>query len=145
MKQVEYKVQINAPREKVWKTLWEDKTYREWTKVFHEGSYAESDWKEGSKILFLGPGKSGMYSMIDKMVPNEKMYFKHLGEVKSGVEQPIDESTKSWSGAKENYTLTEKDGGTELKAEMDSTDEMYDYFKDKFPKAMQLVKEISEK
>ena len=30
---------INAPKEKVWKVLWDDSSYRKWTSVFMEGSY----------------------------------------------------------------------------------------------------------
>ena len=50
---------INAPRKKVWATMLEDTTYREWTKPFNETSYYEGDWSEGSKILFLGTDKDG--------------------------------------------------------------------------------------
>jgi hypothetical protein len=39
---------INAPKEKVWDALWKDASYRKWTAVFMDGSYAKSDWAEGS-------------------------------------------------------------------------------------------------
>ena len=87
MNTLHFKTNINAPKEKVWKILWDDKTYREWTSAFMEGSYAESDWKEGSKICFLAPGGSGMFSIIEKKIPNEQMTFKHLGEIKEGKEE----------------------------------------------------------
>src|SRR6188508_3009161 len=88
MKKANFTVKINAPKEKVWEVLWNDKTYREWTSVFSEGSYAVSDWKEGSKVQFLGPEGGGMFSKIAKLVPNEYMSFEHLGELKDGQEQP---------------------------------------------------------
>ncbi|HUM45794.1 MAG TPA: SRPBCC domain-containing protein [Chitinophagales bacterium] len=134
-------IKINAPKEKVWKVLWDDTTYRQWTGAFHEGSYAVSDWNEGSKILFLGPGgDGGMYSTIAKKIPNEFMSFKHLGEVKDGKEQP----TSEWSGAFENYTLKETAGVTELTVEIDVTDDFSNYFKDTFPKALEKVKSLAE-
>src|SRR6186997_2278666 len=115
MKTLKFTEEINAPKEKVWKTLWDDATYRQWTAAFMEGSYAETDWKEGSKVLFLSPGGNGMFSVIEKKIPNEQMIFKHLGEVKNGVEVPGD-----WAGAKEAYHLEEKNGTTQLDVQLDS-------------------------
>lgn len=140
MKKERFSIKIEAPKEKVWNVLWNDATYRMWTSVFHEGSHAVTDWKEGSKVLFLGPDGSGMYSTIAKKIPNEFMSFKHLGEVKEGKEQPQSE----WSGAMENYTLKETDGSTELIVEMDITEGFQDYFRETFPKALEKVKELSE-
>lgn len=139
MKTLHFTININAPKEKVWNSLWEDANYRKWTAVFHEGSYAESDWEEGSKILFLGSNGDGMFSRIAKKMPNEQMVFEHLGEIKNGVE----EST-NWENARESYFLTEKDGGTELKVDLDSVGEFEQYFSDTFPKALQAIKEIAE-
>ncbi|MBK9191388.1 MAG: hypothetical protein IPM77_07665 [Crocinitomicaceae bacterium] len=42
MKQLEFKTTISAPAEKVWKILWNDTTYRHWTSVFHDTSFAEN-------------------------------------------------------------------------------------------------------
>ncbi len=144
MKKMEFSIQINSPKEKVWKALWDDASYRRWTSVFTEGSHAISDWKEGSKILFLGPKGDGMFSIIAKNIPNEQMSFRHMGEVKDGVEQPENEKTKSWQGAMENYHLSESNGSTHLKVDLDSVEEFADYFSGVFPKALEKVKEIAE-
>ena len=64
MTKQEFKVSINAPREKVWEVLWNDATYPAWTSAFSEGSHAVTDWKKGSKILFLDGKGSGMVSTI---------------------------------------------------------------------------------
>lgn len=140
-----FSLQINAPKETVWQTLWDDKTYRMWTSVFSEGSYAVSDWEEGSKILFLNANGDGMFSTIAKQITNEFISFKHLGIVKNNVEQPADEETKKWSGATETYSLKETKGTTTLLVEMDSNDEFKDYFNKTFPKALESVKIIAEK
>ena len=108
MKRLNFSIQISAPKEKVWNVLWDDLTYRKWTSTFSEGSYAISDWKEGSKILFLSPNGEGMFSTIAKKIFYEFMSFKHLETVKGGEEQPDNEETKKWSGAMENYSLDEK-------------------------------------
>ena len=73
------------------------------------------------------------------------MFFKHLGMVKKGVEQPLDEETKKWSGCMENYTLQESNGSTELTVEVDISEEMHAYFEEHFPKALEVVKTLSEK
>jgi hypothetical protein len=139
METLTFSVDINAPREKVWNLLWADDSYRQWTYVFSAGSYAESDWKEGSKIKFLGPGGDGMHSVIDKLVPNEQMKFRHVGEIKNGVE-----SESSWHGAMESYYLYDKNGGTEVNIELESVSEFKDYFNTTFPKALQILKQIAE-
>jgi len=144
MNRLEFKVEINAPKEKIWKVLWNDDTYTEWTGVFCEGSYTQSDWTEGGKILFLSPSGEGMYSTILKKTPNQFMSFRHDGMVKEGKELPLDEETRKWSGAEENYTLKEKDGSVELLVEMDIAEQYQDYFKEAFPKGLQKVKELSE-
>lgn len=145
MKKLRFSIDINAPREQVWKVLWQDSTYRQWTSVFSEGSHAVSDWKEGSNISFLDPNGDGMFSRIDKMIPNEFMSFKHLGVIKNGKELPIDAETRKWTGALENYTLRQIDDVTELKVDMDISEEYYDTFQNMFPKALQKVKDLSEK
>ncbi|MBA3898912.1 MAG: SRPBCC domain-containing protein [Bacteroidetes bacterium] len=146
MEKMKFTIDINAPREKVWKILWNDETYREWTKAFSEGSHAVSDWNEGSKIHFLDPNGQGMYSTIDRKIPNEFMSFKHIGMIKDGEEQPVDEETKSWSGAMENYKLEEHDGITTLTVENDTSGEDWEnMLKEAFPKALKIVKDLSEK
>jgi uncharacterized protein YndB with AHSA1/START domain len=142
MERLHFSIDIKAPREKVWKVLWDDETYRDWTSVFAEGSYAVSDWNEGSKIQFLDPKSgSGMSAVIEKKRPNEFMSFKHLAEIRNGQEQP----PAAWSGALEDYTLKENDGTTTLSVDLDAAEEYRDMFADAFPKALQRVKTLAEK
>lgn len=144
MKKVQFSTDINAPKEKVWQVLWNDVSYRKWTSVFSEGSKAVSDWEEGSKILFVNENNDGMHSVIDKKIDNEIMNFKHLGMVKNGIELPEDETSKSWSGSTENYTLRESNGITTLTVEMDIVADHQDYFNEKFPLALSKIKELAE-
>lgn len=144
MKKIQFSVDINAPKEKVWNVLWDDSTYRQWTSVFSEGSYAVTDWKEGSKVLFLSPEGDGMVSRIARKVPNEYMSFEHLGEAKNGQEQPMNEETKKWAGATENYSLKESGAITTLSVDMDITEDHHDYFNETFPKALDKIKALAE-
>jgi len=145
MKQLEFSIRINAPKTKVWSTLFDDPTYRQWTSAFGEGSHAVGDWSEGSKILFIGgDGQGGMSSMIAKHVPNEFISIQHLGMIANGVEDFDSPETKKWSGALENYTVTETGGITELRIEMDTIADYEAYFLETWPKALLKVKELAE-
>lgn len=144
MERTQFNISIDAPKEKVWNVLWQDDTYREWTSVFSPGSRAISDWEKGSKIKFLGEKESGMVAIIEDKVPNEYMAFKHMGEIKDGKEDTESERVTAWQGAMETYTL--KGGSpTELKVEIDLNEEYKEMFMGMFPKALQKVKEISER
>ncbi|HSN60151.1 MAG TPA: SRPBCC domain-containing protein [Ferruginibacter sp.] len=144
LKKINFSISINASKEKVWNALWDNENYKKWTAAFSEGSHAVTDWNEGSKILFLDGKGSGMYSTIAKKVPLEIMSFRHIGEVKDGVEQPLDERTKAWSGGLETYTLKEKDGITTVHVELDMLEDFKDYFTKTFPVALENVKKLAE-
>src|SRR5690242_3440076 len=91
-----YSTTIDAPREVIWRVLLDDATYRDWTSVFAEGSYADTDWQEGSKARFLGPTGDGMVSRIAVHRPNDHMSIEHLGVIKNGVEDL--DAAQGWSG-----------------------------------------------
>lgn len=144
MKNLEFKIQIHASASKVWHVLWSDITYRQWTAPFSPGSHAVTDWKEGSKVLFLGPEGSGMFSKIETYKTFEYMAFKHLGEVKNFEEQPVTDAIKDWVGAMETYRLEENNGVTALTATTDMPEEFVESMGEAFKKAMDLVKSLSE-
>jgi uncharacterized protein YndB with AHSA1/START domain len=133
-------VDIDAPRDRVWAVLWDDKTYRDWSSAFMEGSHAVSDWKEGSKIQFLDPSGNGMLAIIEKKVPNERMTFRHIAEIREGKEHP---APSSWANAREEYTLKDNGRGTTLTVDTDAADEYKEAFEKAFPKALQRVKELA--
>ena len=144
MERLHFSVNINAPKEKVWDILWTKGKYETWTAVFSEGSTAESDWQEGSKILFTDGKGSGMVSKIAVKKENEYMSFQHLGELVNGVEDTTSDKVKIWQGSQENYTLTEANGGTKLDVEMDISEDYKDYFLNAWPKAMDAIKTLAE-
>lgn len=145
MKKEQFSIVIDAPRETVWKTLWEDATYREWTAPFNADSHAVTDWKKGSKVLFLDGNNSGMVATIADNIPYEHMSIRHLGMVENGNEITDTEEVRQWAGALENYTLKTVDGKTKVIVDTDITDEYRDMFMDIWPKALQKLKEISER
>ena len=145
MEKMNFSISINAPKDRVWNTLWNLDSYRKWTAAFAEGSDVETDnWKEGTKVLFTDGKGNGMVSRIAANRPNEYMSFEHLGEIKDGVEDTTSDKVSQWSGAKENYTLTSTPDGTDLQIDMDITEEYKDYFLKTWPKALDKIKELAE-
>jgi uncharacterized protein YndB with AHSA1/START domain len=144
MRRLAFSITISAPKEQVWRAMLQDATYRRWTSAFQEGSYAVTDWKEGSKALFLTPAGDGMVSRIVAHRPNEFLSIKHLGTVKDGVEDTESAEGKTWAEALENYTLREVNGSSTLTVEMDVNDEYRSYFEETWPQALNKLKEISE-
>ncbi len=140
----QYTVQIQAPRKAVWDVLWADETYRKWTVPFSPGSYAVTDWKEGSKALFLGAEGSGMVARIATVRELEFMSIQHLGEVHNGVEDTTSEKVKQWAGGLENYTLTEADGITTLVVELDLPTDFVPMFDKMWPPSLHIVKTLAE-
>lgn len=145
MKKLHFSVVINASKEKVWDTMLPDATYREWTSVFNPGgSYYKGDWSEGSKMLFIGPDEKGalggMVSMIDKNIPHEFLSIKHVGELRGDVEDTTSPSVLKWSGAFENYTFKEINGGTELGIDINVVEEFEGYMNDTWPAALEKLK-----
>ena len=67
------------------------------------------------------------------------MSFLHLGEIKDGVR-----TVTEWGNGYERYFLSEKNGGTELRVTLDSVPEFVDFFQETFPKALTIVKTLSE-
>ena len=146
MQKLTSSIVINASREAVWHAMLDDAGYRDWTSEFAEGSYAVTDWKEGSKALFLCPGGDGMVSRIAAHRPNEFLSIEHLGMVKDGVEDTTTGVAEGWAGNHENYTLTDAPGGgLLLKVDLDSTDDCKAYFETTWPKALERLKNLAER
>lgn len=149
METIQFSILINADKQKVWDTMLEDKTYREWTKAFHAGSYYEGNWKKGSEIRFLGPNEDGtlggMLSRIDENIKYQYISIEHLGVIKNGKVDTTSEEAKKWTPSFENYTFTEKGNQTELKIEMMVDPSYKAMFEDMWPKALDALKNLSEK
>lgn len=138
---LEFSIDIKAEKTRIWEALWKESSYREWAGVFYEGSYAVTDnWEESSKVHFLAPDQSGIYSIIEKHIPNKIIQFRHIGNVVGGKEQPIDDETKKWSGATEVYSLTEGKDTNTLRVEIDVLDEHLEFMTNTFPQALEKVK-----
>ncbi len=151
MKAYRFSISINASREKVWNILWDEKTYRIWAAAFHEGTHTVTDWKTGSRIMFVDDKGNGAYAEIIRNIPNDTMTFRHLGwtgnfqELPPDMEFNIGGKIIKWSGGDENYMLTSNAGTTTLIVEMTGEFENWeDQLNTTYPKALAKVKELSE-
>lgn len=152
MKKINFEITINAPVEKVWDTMLEDKTYREWTLEFNpSGSWYEGSWDKGSKIKFVGADPKtgllgGMTSEIAENRPHEFLSIKHLGLITDGVEIFSGPSVDQWVPSYENYTFIKiDDNTTRLEVEVDTNEEFADMFSAMWPKALDKLKSMCEK
>lgn len=138
-------IHIQATPEKVWDILWNDSTYRIWCAPFCEGTYYKADrLEEGAKIHFLTPSGEGMYSIIDKLIPNRLMSFRHQGSIIDYKEQDFTSETEAWNNMLETYELSPENNGTTLKIIFSTTDEYKDFMVNAFAKALQEVKRMAE-
>lgn len=149
MEKLRQEIFINAPRPRVWEVMLSDATYREWTAAFNPGSYYKGDWTKGSKILFLGPkpdgsGEAGMVSRIRENRAPEFLSIEHLGIFRDGIEDTESEEARRWAPAREEYTLAEKRGGTEVRVEMDIEAKERPVFETMWADALSRLKRLAE-
>lgn len=146
MKTLNFSITINAPVEKVYKTMLELDTYKEWTAAFEPTSYYEGDWTPGSKIKFLSARGGGMYSEIAENKQNEFVSIRHLGMIDAnGVIDTESDAVKAWAPSYENYTFVGKGNETEVKVDLGVPEEWEEMFNESWPKALLKLKEICER
>lgn len=143
MIKTQFSIEINATKERVWSTLWEDKTFREWANIIDEGTYMKGVMKQGSEVQFLSAENGyGVTSLVDKLNPNEFVLFKHSADTQESGQQ---EREKEWTGGTESYSLTEKNGVTSLIVKTDIPQELVEIFNERIPKALECIKALAEK
>jgi uncharacterized protein YndB with AHSA1/START domain len=141
MKEMQFSVEIKATKEKVWDTLWRDETFRQWAGIIDPGTYMSGELKEGNEVEFISGNGYGVTSLVEKLVEGEYLLLIHEADTQGNGEQ---EREKQWTGGKESYSLSEKDGTTTLTASFDVPPELEKYFQDNYPKALERIKELAE-
>ncbi len=143
MKEIQFLIEINAPKERVWSTLWEDVSFRDWANSIDEGTYMKGAMKEGNKIQFISSVNGyGVTSLVKKLNPNEFLLLSHSADTK---ESGLQEREKEWTGGTESYSLAEKNGVTTLIVKMDVPQEQEETFIIRFPRALERIKTLAEK
>jgi uncharacterized protein YndB with AHSA1/START domain len=148
LKKLHFQISVDAPAEKVYHTMLDDKSYREWTATFCPGSFFEGSWEKGAKILFVGLDKEGkrggMVSRIKENIPNTFVSIEHLGVLEGDKEITSGPAVDGWAGALENYSFREEEGKTVVSVEMDANQDFEAYFSETWPKALHRLKELCE-
>ena len=143
MKTIEFSIEINAAKECVWATLWEDATFRDWASLIDEGTYMKGIMTEGNEIQFLSSLNGyGVTSLIAKLSPNEYVLFRHNADTKESGQQ---EREKEWTGGTESYSLSEKNGVTTLIVKIEVPQEQEETFRVRLPEALECIKTLAEK
>ena len=144
MKHIRFTTTIAAPVPTVWRTMIDHGSYERWTSAFSEGSTFDGAWDQGAKIRFLAPSGDGMVSEIAENRKHEFISIRHLGFLANGVEDTTSDAVRAWAPAYENYTFTAVPEGTQLVVDQDVPAEWEQHMLDAWPKALALLKQISE-
>ena len=143
MKELQFSIEINAPQARVWATLWQDDTFRDWASIIDPETYMVGDLKEGNTIQFISAASGyGVTSLVEKLVAGEFLLLRHRADTQ---EDGTREREKEWTGGEESYSLAEKDGTTTLIVAFDVPPELEEYFKVNYPKALERVKVLAER
>ncbi len=142
MHQQTFSTIIQAPKERVWNTLWSDATFRDWAGIIDEGTYLAGEMKEGNKVQFISSVNGyGVTSFIEKCIPNELVLFRHMKDTKDHGEG---ERADEWSSGIEKYVLEENGGVTTLTLTSEIPSELKEIFEDRTPKALARIKVLAE-
>lgn len=142
MKELQFSIQINASKERVWATLWDDVTFRDWANIIDEGTYMKGVMEEGNEIEFISSENGyGVTSLIEKLNPYEFVLLRHSADTEESGQQ---EREKEWTGGTESYALTEKNGVTTLIVKFDVPLELEEIFNIRFPRVMERIKTLAE-
>jgi hypothetical protein len=142
MKEIKFSIEINAPKERVWATLWEDVTFRDWASIIDEGTYMKGVMKEGNEVQFISSVSGyGVTSLVEKLNPNEFVLFRHAADT---IESGQQEREKEWTGGMESYSLAEINGVTILTIKQDVPREQEETFNARLPRALERIKTLAE-
>lgn len=142
MEEAQFYIEIHAPKEKVWNTLWQDETFRQWAGIIDPGTYMRGDLQEGREVQFISAENGyGVTSLVEKLVPEEFLLLRHRADTQNTGQQ---EREKQWTGGTESYSLQEKDGTSTLTVTFGVPAELEEYFQINYPKALALVKTLAE-
>ncbi|WP_207434350.1 SRPBCC family protein [Sabulibacter ruber] len=142
--QIKKDIAINASPEKVWDVLTRDELVRLWYASFSEGAYAETDWQEGSKVVFKDETNNGMVARVVSNKPHELLAVEYEGLLSNGQEDTTSEEAKAVQGGRETYQLTQKDGITQMAISTDMTPEYYEMMSTAWDSALAKIKELAE-
>lgn len=144
MKTIKKKIDIRASREAVWSVLTEDQYVRQWYTAFSESARAETDWKIGSKVLFIDDTQNGLIGKVVQNKPNELLSVEYTGMVLNGKEDYEHPESIAVKGGYETYALLQKKDVTELQISGDMSDGLYNAMSSLWDDALVKLKSLAE-
>lgn len=144
MQTIKKTVAINAPRMTVWNVITEDAKNRQWYSEFSKGTYAVTDWKEGSKAIFRDDSDFGLISLVQVSKPGEELSVEFTGVLEGGKEVYEGAQAESMKGGHERYFLTEQNGTTTLNIEADMPEKYVEDMSNRWDKALVVLKDLAE-
>ena len=141
---LKFEALIEAPVPLVYAAMIDPADYREWTRVFAEGSTYEGSWQQGERIRFLAPSGDGMLSEIAENRPEEFISIRHVGMINKGVEDTTSDAVKAWAPAYENYRFVAVPQGTRVEVELQITADWVDMMQKTWPQALLTLKTLCE-
>jgi hypothetical protein len=143
MKEMQFLIEIHATKVKVWDTLWQGETFRQWAGIIDPETYMIGDLQVGNEVQFISAANGyGVTSLVEKFIAGEFLLLRHRADTKDHGKR---ERKKEWTGGTESYSLTEKDGTTTLTVTFGVPPELEEYFKVNYPKALERVKVLAER
>ncbi|GAA4324484.1 hypothetical protein GCM10023149_26110 [Mucilaginibacter gynuensis] len=143
---VEKTITVNATPEKVWQVLLNDEYTRQWFAEFSPGTYAISDWKLGSEVIYQDGNGMGMAAKITAIEPYTYFAVEFTGVIKDGVaDYDSDDAKKFTDGSGERYRIVPvSDGVTRLDVSTNSPDEYLEMMTQMWDKALEKFKRLAE-
>ncbi|MBA2498670.1 MAG: SRPBCC domain-containing protein [Chitinophagaceae bacterium] len=137
-------IDIKASKEKVWDVLTKDEMTKSWYTAFNPGTYAETDWKQGSEVIFKDGTENGMIGKIVASVPGQIISTEFTGTLVNGVEDYESEAARNIKGFKETYYISSEGNKSKLSIEQETSDEYGDMMQTMWDKALPLIKQLAE-
>jgi uncharacterized protein YndB with AHSA1/START domain len=145
MKKLVYKINIEAPKQKVWNTMLQPDSYKKWVASSWPGSFYKGSWEQGEQIRFIGKDGSGTLAQIKDLNLYKNIDAEHIAILLNGVvEDTTSDLARNWVGITEKYTFSETDGKTELTVTINTNPEWEKMFDDGWPNALMKLKELCE-
>jgi hypothetical protein len=143
-KTIKKHINIEASAEKVWEVLFTPASYEIWATVFSEGARVETNWEEGSKVVFINSAHSGLVGTIERNINSEFLSIVYTGIIKNDIEDAESEKAKHVKNARDSYSLSFKDEKTHLAIESDVEKKYFGLKTEAWKKALIIIKDLSE-
>jgi uncharacterized protein YndB with AHSA1/START domain len=145
MEKLEFKISIAADKHKVWDTMLQLDTYKEWVGASWPDSFYKGNWAENENISFVSTDGSGTLAHIESLIPYQYICAKHMAILnEGGVVDTESEFAQNWIGISESYTFNSTGEDTELIVNIETPEKWKKMFNDGWPGALAKLKEMCE-